>query len=153
MSIMPRADNPQAKHESLRLNDCANYPRALGGRTFGSHRLIDAVTARTRLALNAVFEASSLLTLKGFTLLTGAISFKFQIGELRSFPLSAQAVSQSKLGWSRARGACCRLHVRRFLKVFASRSTDARDASGAFRRMLPFAPAGQICNGNDPTFQ
>jgi DNA-binding transcriptional LysR family regulator len=105
LCAMLRPDHPLAARESLRLADCQDYPVALGDRSFGSRRLLDAVMARTRMTLNIALEASAVQTLKEFTRQTGAISFQFQIGtlrearlgELRSIPLSDPAFSQSKL--------------------------------------------------------
>jgi DNA-binding transcriptional LysR family regulator len=105
LCAMLRPDHPLAARESLRLADCQDYPVALGDRSFGSRRLLDAVMARTRMTLNIALEASAVQTLKEFTRQTGAISFQFQIGtlrearlgELRSIPLSDLAFSQSKL--------------------------------------------------------
>jgi DNA-binding transcriptional LysR family regulator len=105
LCAMLRPDHPLATRDSLRLADCQDYPVALGDRSFGSRRLLDAVMARTRMTLNIALEASAVQTLKEFTRQTGAISFQFQIGtlrearlgELRSIPLSDPAFSQSKL--------------------------------------------------------
>lgn len=105
LCAMLRPDHPLAGRESLRLADCQDYTVALGDRSFGSRRLIDAVTARSRLTLKVALEASTVQTLKEFTRATGAISFQFQIGtlrearlgELRSIPLSDPAFSQSQL--------------------------------------------------------
>jgi DNA-binding transcriptional LysR family regulator len=105
LCAMLRPDHPLATRDSLRLADCQDYPVALGDRSFGSRRLLDAVMARTRMTLRIALEASAVQTLKEFTRQTGAISFQFQIGtlrearlgELRSIPLSDAAFSQSKL--------------------------------------------------------
>ncbi len=105
LCAMLRPDHPLADRASLRLADCQDYTVALGDRSFGSRRLLDAVMARTRMTLKVALEASTVQTLKEFTRQTGAISFQFQIGtlrearlgELRSIPLSDAAFSQSQL--------------------------------------------------------
>ena len=105
LCAMLRPDHPLAQRKTLRLADCQKYPVALGDRSFGSRRLLDAVMARTRLTLTPLIEASTVQLLKEFTRLTGAISFQFQIGtlqevrqgELVSIPLTDAALGRSEL--------------------------------------------------------
>lgn len=105
LCAMLRPDHPLAGRESLRLADCQPYPVALGDRSFGSRRLLDAVLARARLPMRPLIEASTVQLLKEFTRQTGAISFQFQIGtlqdarrgELVSIPLVDPALSGSEL--------------------------------------------------------
>jgi DNA-binding transcriptional LysR family regulator len=129
LCAMLRPDHPLADRQTLRLSDCAVHPLALGDRSFGSRRLIDAVTARSRLTLKAVFEASSVQTLKDFTQLTGAISFQYQIGtlrearrgELRSIPLTDPAFSQSKLVLATREGRMLPIASQAFLEALVNR--------------------------------
>jgi DNA-binding transcriptional LysR family regulator len=129
LCAMLRPDHPLAERQALRLSDCAEHPLALGDRSFGSRRLIDAVTARSRLTLKAVFEASSVQTLKDFTQLTGAISFQYQIGtlrearrgELRSIPLTDPAFSQSKLVLATREGRMLPIASQAFLEALVNR--------------------------------
>lgn len=105
LCAMVRPDHPLAGHTSLRLTDCQQYPVALGDRSFGSRRLLDAVTARSRITLRPMIEASTVQLLKEFTRQTGAISFQFEIGtqqearrgELVSIPLVDAALGRSEL--------------------------------------------------------
>jgi DNA-binding transcriptional LysR family regulator len=105
LCAMLRPDHPLAGRAQLRLADCAGHAVALGDRSFGSRRLIDALTAQSRLGLRVMLEASSVQTLKEFTRRTGAISFQYQIGTLRearqgelvSIPLTDAAFSASQL--------------------------------------------------------
>ena len=87
LCAMLRPDHPLAARTSLRLADCEPYPVALGDRSFGSRRLIDAATARSALTLRVAIESSTVQLAKEFTVLTGAISFQFKVGtdkEVRS---------------------------------------------------------------------
>lgn len=105
LCAMLRPDHPLAGRESLRLADCQEFVVALGDRSFGSRRLLDAVMARSRLQLKVALEASAVQTLKEFTRQTGAISFQFQIGTLRevrtgelvSIPLTDRSLTSSQL--------------------------------------------------------
>lgn len=105
LCAMMRPDHPLAARASLRLADCQEFSVALGDRSFGSRRLIDAVMARSRLQLRIALEASTVQTLKEFTRQTGAISFQFRIGTLReagtgelvSVPLCDRALTGSQL--------------------------------------------------------
>jgi DNA-binding transcriptional LysR family regulator len=105
LCAMLRPDHPLAKQPSLRLAECAGYPLALGDSSFGSRRLVDAVSAQSRIPLNVALEASTVQTLKEFTLQTGAISFQFEIGtrrearrgELVAIPLRDRAFAGSQL--------------------------------------------------------
>ncbi|MDP2073353.1 LysR family transcriptional regulator [Hydrogenophaga sp.] len=105
LCAMVRPDHPLAERSSLRLTDCQQYPVALGDRSFGSRRLLDAVMARSRITLRPMIEASTVQLLKEFTRQTGAISFQFEIGtlqearrgELVSIPLVDAALGRSEL--------------------------------------------------------
>jgi DNA-binding transcriptional LysR family regulator len=105
LCAMLRPDHPLASRPDLRLADCAEFSLALGDVSFGSRRLIDAVCAQSRITLKVALEASSVQTLKEFTLQTGAISFQFEIGtrkearrgELVSVPLRDRAFLGSQL--------------------------------------------------------
>lgn len=105
LCAMLRPDHPLAGQRTLRLADCQDYPVALGDRSFGSRRLLDAVMARGALTLKVMLEASTVQMLKEFTLQTGAISFQFQIGTLRelrsgelvSIPLVDRGLTGSRL--------------------------------------------------------
>lgn len=105
LCAMVRPDHPLAGRESLRLAECQQYPVALGDRSFGSRRLLDAVMDRSRLSMRPLIEASTVQLLKEFTRQTGAISFQFQIGtlqevrrgELVSIPLTDSALGRSEL--------------------------------------------------------
>jgi len=105
LCAMLRPDHPLAASPSLRLADCAGYPLALGDASFGSRRLIAAVSAQSRIALKVALEASTVQALKEFTLHSGAISFQFEIGtrrearrgELVSIPLRDRAFAGSQL--------------------------------------------------------
>lgn len=105
LCAMVRPDHPLAGRSSLRLTDCQQYPVALGDRSFGSRRLLDAVMARSRITLRPMIEASTVQLLKEFTRQTGAISFQFEIGtlqearrgELVSIPLVDAALGRSEL--------------------------------------------------------
>lgn len=105
LCAMMRPDHPLAGRESLRLAECQQYPVALGDRSFGSRRLLDAVMDRSRLSMRTPIEASTVQLLKEFTRQTGAISFQFQIGtlqevrrgELVSIPLTDSALGRSEL--------------------------------------------------------
>lgn len=105
LCAMVRPDHPLAGRTSLRLTDCQQYPVALGDRSFGSRRLLDAVMARSRITLRPMIEASTVQLLKEFTRQTGAISFQFEIGtlqearrgELVSIPLVDAALGRSEL--------------------------------------------------------
>jgi DNA-binding transcriptional LysR family regulator len=129
LCAMLRPDHPLAERSSLRLADLQGHPVALGDTSFGSRRLIDAVTARARMSLKAVFEASNVQTLKDYTLLTGAVSFQYQIGtlrearrgELRSIPLSDPAFSQSKLVLATREGRMLPIASQAFLEVLVNR--------------------------------
>jgi DNA-binding transcriptional LysR family regulator len=120
---------PQPLCAMLRSADLQGHPVALGDTSFGSRRLIDAVTARARMSLKAVFEASNVQTLKDYTLLTGAVSFQYQIGtlrearrgELRSIPLSDPAFSQSKLVLATREGRMLPIASQAFLEVLVNR--------------------------------
>jgi len=105
LCAMLRPDHPLAKRKTLRLADCKNYSVALGDRSFGSRRLLDAAMARGALTLKIALEASTVQMLKEFTLQTGAISFQFQIGTLKevrngslvSIPMSDPGLAGSRL--------------------------------------------------------
>jgi DNA-binding transcriptional LysR family regulator len=128
LCAMLRPDHPLAARESLRLADCALFPVALGDTSFGSRRLIDALTAQSRLGLQVALEASSVQTLKEFTLVTGAISFQFEIGtrrevrrgELVSVPLTDRAFGGSQLVLATRAGRVLPMATMRFLEVLVA---------------------------------
>jgi DNA-binding transcriptional LysR family regulator len=103
--VLMRPDHPLADRPRLRLADCQPHRIALGAATFGSRRLIDALAARTRLALNIVFEASTVQALKVYAEETGAICFQFEIGTRRdaragtlvAIPLINRELTRSRL--------------------------------------------------------
>jgi DNA-binding transcriptional LysR family regulator len=103
--VLMRPDHPLADRPRLRLADCQPHRIALGAATFGSRRLIDALAARTRLALNIVFEASTVQALKVYAEETGAICFQFEIGTRRdaragtlvAIPLIDRELTRSRL--------------------------------------------------------
>jgi len=105
LCAMLRPDHPLAGRETLRLADCQTYTVALGDRSFGSRRLLDALMARSHMTLQVALEASTVQTLKEFTLRTGAISFQFQIGTqnearrgaLVAIPLTDRTLTNSQL--------------------------------------------------------
>ncbi len=105
LCAMLRPDHPLAKRKTLRLADCQKYTVALGDRSFGSRRLLDAAMARSALTLKIALEASTVQMLKEFTMQTGAISFQFQIGTLKevrsgdlvSIPLTDAGLVGSRL--------------------------------------------------------
>jgi DNA-binding transcriptional LysR family regulator len=105
LCAMVRPDHPLAGRTSLRLAECQPYAVALGDHSFGSRRLLDAVMARSRIAMRPMIEASTVQLLKEFTRQTGAISFQFEIGtlqekrrgELVSIPLVDAALGRSEL--------------------------------------------------------
>ncbi|WP_066266196.1 LysR family transcriptional regulator [Hydrogenophaga palleronii] len=105
LCAMVRPDHPLAGRSSLRLAECQPYAVALGDQSFGSRRLLDAVMARSRIAMRPMIEASTVQLLKEFTRQTGAISFQFEIGtlqekrrgELVSIPLVDAALGRSEL--------------------------------------------------------
>ena len=105
LCAMLRPDHPLAGQQKIRLADCQKYAVALGDHSFGSRRLLDLVTARSRLLLKVVLEANTVQMLKEFTLQTGAISFQFQIGTLKearggdlvSIVLTDRALQSSRL--------------------------------------------------------
>lgn len=105
LCAMLRPDHPLAGREALRLADCQTYTVALGDRSFGSRRLLDALMARSHMTLQVALEASTVQTLKEFTLRTGAISFQFQIGTqnearrgaLVAIPLTDRTLTNSQL--------------------------------------------------------
>lgn len=105
LCAMLRPDHPLAGRTTLRLADCQAYTVALGDRTFGSRRLLDALMARSHMTLQVALEASTVQTLKEFTLRTGAISFQFQIGTqnearrgaLVAIPLTDRTLTASQL--------------------------------------------------------
>ncbi len=129
LCAMLRPDHPLAGRSALRLADCQSYPVALGDRSFGSRRLLDALSAQSRLALKVVLEASTVQTLKEFTQQTGAISFQFQIGTLRearlgelvSIPLSDAALSHSQLVLAVREGRTLPIATLSFLDTLAGR--------------------------------
>jgi DNA-binding transcriptional LysR family regulator len=129
LCAMLRPDHPLAERKSLRLADCEDYTVALGDRSFGSRRLLDAVMARSRLSLKVALEASTIQTLKEFTRQTGAISFQFQIGtlrearsgELRSIPVSDPALSQGQLVLATREGRMLPIASLSFLETLVNR--------------------------------
>ena len=129
LCAMLRPDHPLAGRTRLRLADLVDYAVALGDRSFGSRRLLDAVMARSRLSMKVALEASTVQTLKEFTRATGAISFQFQIGtlrearlgELRSIPLSDPAFSQSKLVLATREGRMLPIAGLSFLETLVGR--------------------------------
>ncbi|GAA4323540.1 LysR family transcriptional regulator [Pigmentiphaga soli] len=132
LCAMLRPDHPLAGRETLRLADCEAYPVALGDHSFGSRRLIDAVTAQSRIGLKVSLEASTVQTLKEFTLQTGAISFQFQIGTLRearrgelvSIPLTDRAFGHSQLVLATRAGRVLPIATMSFLEALVGRLAD-----------------------------
>lgn len=132
LCAMLRPDHPLAKHPSLRLADCAGYPLALGDSSFGSRRLVDAVSAQSRIQLNVALEASTVQTLKEFTLQTGAISFQFEIGtrrearrgELVSIPLRDRAFVGSQLVLATRAGRLLPIATMSFLEGLTAQLAD-----------------------------
>jgi len=132
LCAMMRPDHPLANRSSLKLSDCQPYPVALGDDSFGSRRLIDAVTARTRIALKVMMEANAVQTLKEFTRLTGAISFQFQIGTLQevrrgevvSIPLTDPGLSQGRLVLCSREGRVLPIAAMSFVEVLMSRLAE-----------------------------
>lgn len=131
-----RPDHPLARRSRLRLADCVDFPLALGDASFGSRRLIDAVSAQGRMALKLALEASSVQTLKEFTLRSGAISFQFEIGtrrearrgELVSIPLTDLAFRGSQLVLATRAGRMLPTATLRFLDGLVAQLADPQDA-------------------------
>ncbi|WP_298932786.1 LysR family transcriptional regulator [uncultured Ramlibacter sp.] len=132
LCAMLRPDHPLAGRESLRLADCAGYPLALGDSSFGSRRLIDAVCAQSRITLQVALEASSVQTLKEFTLRSGAISFQFEIGtrrearrgELLTLPLRDRAFAGSQLVLATRVGRVLPMATTHFLEGLVAELAD-----------------------------
>lgn len=132
LCAMLRPDHPLAGRPSLRLADCAGYPLALGDSSFGSRRLIDTVSAQSRIRLNIALEASTVQTLKEFTLHAGAISFQFEIGtrrearrgELRSIPLRDRAFLGSQLVLATRTGRILPMATMSFLEGLTAQLAD-----------------------------
>ena len=105
LCAMVRPSHPLASQVALRLTDCQKYPIALGNQSFGSRQLIDAIVARSSIALNVVLEASSVQALKEFSRQTDTVSFQYQIGtrrevergELVAIPLVDRSLAQTRL--------------------------------------------------------
>ena len=105
LCAMVRPSHPLASQVALRLTDCQKYPIALGNQSFGSRQLIDAIVARSSIALNVVLEASSVQALKEFSRQTDTVSFQYQIGtrrevergELVAIPLIDRSLAQTRL--------------------------------------------------------
>jgi DNA-binding transcriptional LysR family regulator len=133
LCAMLRPDHPLAGRQSLRLADCAGYALALGDASFGSRRLIDALCAQSRIALQVALEASAVQTLKEFTLHTGAISFQFEIGtrrearrgELVSVPMTDRAFAGSQLVLGVRAGRVLPTATTRFLEGLVAELADA----------------------------
>jgi len=129
LCAMLRPDHPLAGRASLRLADCQGHTVALGDRSFGSRRLLDAVMARSRIVLRVALEASTVQTLKEFTRQTGAISFQFQIGTLRearagelvSIPLADRALGGSQLVLATREGRTLPIASLSFMEALVSR--------------------------------
>ena len=132
LCAMLRPDHPLAASPSLRLADCAGYPLALGDASFGSRRLIDAVSAQSRIALKVALEASTVQALKEFTLRSGAISFQFEIGtrrearrgELLSIPLRDRAFTGSQLVLATRAGRVLPIATMSFLEGLTAQLAD-----------------------------
>lgn len=132
LCAMVRPDHPLVGRTRLRLADCQKYPVALGDQSFGSRRLLDAVMARSRMALRPLIEASTVQLLKEFTRQTGAISFQFQIGtlqearrgELVSIPLSDPALGRSELVLAVREGRRLPIATMSFIELLVSRLAE-----------------------------
>ncbi|CAN5393691.1 LysR family transcriptional regulator [soil metagenome] len=135
LCAMLRPDHPLAGRESLRLADIEDYPVALGDRSFGSRRLLDELTARSRIQLKTVLEASTVQTLKEFTLHTGAISFQFQIGtrqEVRrgtlvSIPMSDGLLMHSQLVLLTRAGRMLPIATMSFIEALVAKLSEQPD--------------------------
>jgi DNA-binding transcriptional LysR family regulator len=135
LCAMLRPDHPLAARETLRLADCQGFPVALGDRSFGSRRLLDDVTALSRIALRVVLEASTVQTLKEFTRLTGAISFQFRIGTLNearrgdlvSIPLTDRAFMHSQLVLLARNGRMLPIATLSFMETLVNRLSELPD--------------------------
>jgi DNA-binding transcriptional LysR family regulator len=133
LCAMLRPDHPLASRPSLRLADCAGYPLALGDASFGSRRLIDVVSAQSRITLQVALEASAVQTLKEFTLRSGAISFQFEIGtrrearrgELVAIPLRDRAFLGSQLVLATRAGRVLPMATMSFLEGLTAQLADA----------------------------
>jgi len=134
LCAMLRPDHPLARRASLRLADCAGHPLALGDSSFGSRRLIDAVCAQSRLALQVALEASAVQTLKEFTLRSGAISFQFEIGtrrearrgELVTIPLRDRAFAGTQLVLATRQGRVLPTATTHFLEGLVAELADPK---------------------------
>jgi DNA-binding transcriptional LysR family regulator len=135
LCAMLRPDHPLAGRRSLRLADCEPYTVALGDRSFGSRRLIDAVTASAQISLRVALEASAVQTLKEFTRRTGAISFQFQIGtlnevrrgELVSIPVEDRGLLHSQLVLAARAGRTLPIATASFLESLSGALASMRD--------------------------
>jgi DNA-binding transcriptional LysR family regulator len=133
LCAMLRPDHPLASRPTLRLADCADYPLALGDTSFGSRRLIDVVSAQARIALKVALEASTVQTLKEFTLQSGAISFQFEIGtrrearrgELLAIPLRDRAFTGSQLVLATRSGRVLPIATMSFLEGLTAQLAEA----------------------------
>jgi DNA-binding transcriptional LysR family regulator len=117
-------DHPLAKHKTVRLADCMEYPLALPSAPYGVRALLESAAKRKSLPLEPVVQSDSFDFLRNFAMTRGAVSFQIEIGlppggegyGLASRPLSGRDVPAGLLYLGQLRG--------RALSVAASRFVD-----------------------------
>jgi DNA-binding transcriptional LysR family regulator len=131
LCAMVRRGHPLADYRSLKLSECQPYALALGDRSFGSRRLIDACVANGRLHLQVALESSTIQSLKQFSLETGAISFQYEIGacgdgsmpDLIGIPLSDPQLTKGQLVLAIRGGRMLPIAALSFLDTLSQRLT------------------------------
>lgn len=74
------ADHPLAKLDSVRLQDCLQYPVVLPTKSFGGRLLLEEAMVRSSLDLEPIIETNSFDFLKKYVLNEQAITFQIPIG-------------------------------------------------------------------------
>ena len=73
-------DHPLAKHESLRLRECLQFPLALPTEEFGVRQLLEAAVRRTSLLLDPVVISDSFEFLRSHAIAENVLAFQIPIG-------------------------------------------------------------------------
>jgi hypothetical protein len=74
------ANHPLTKLDTVRLQDCLQYPVVLPTKFFGGRLLLEEALARTSLTLEPTIESNSFDFLKKYVLNEQAITFQIPIG-------------------------------------------------------------------------
>lgn len=127
------ADHPLARHETLRLRDCAAFPVALPTVQYGVRHLIDLALVKSSVSLRVVLDADHFEFLRRYPSQEPLISFQIPIGlppdsgaeAIVSRPLDARDVPEGRLYLCQLRGRTLPVAAAKFAAQIA-RELDAR---------------------------